>query len=154
MIDVDRLHAEHEEIMEMAAALRVVLSEPVAPALGELFELRAKLTDSLIKHLKAEDWILYPVLLQSDDSDIAEIARQLQNQGGSFSADYAQHCHRWNTITIMEDWRTYQSESLRLLDRLEHRIDREETELYPLVGEIGPETVVQKPVTQLVERHA
>ena len=155
MIDVDRLKAEHDEITQMATALRTILNEPVAPQLGELFELRAKLTDSLIKHLKTEDWILYPVLLQSHDLKVATTASELQAQGGSFSADYAQHCHRWTAETIKEDWPAYQSASLFLLDRLENRIDREETELYPLVGDrIGPDTVVKAAVTQFMPRRA
>lgn len=149
MIDVAKLQAEHREIMQVANQLARLFEQSSAPSVVQLYELRTQLTSHLTKHLKTEDWILYPALLKSRDQKTVRTAQRLKDRVGGFSEIYAQHCSRWHPVSIALEWDLYREASLKLLEVLRDRIEGEERELFPLVDAgVTTETLSIMPIPE------
>ena len=104
-----------------------------APPQLQLFILRRELASTLIGHLKTEDWVLYPSLVASADAQIASTARTFSEQMGGLAAEFIAYSEKWNANAIAADWAGYCRASRAILDALNHRIARENRELYPLL---------------------
>ena len=76
---------EHTELVKIVKDLPVLIGEETPPPSVALFEVRRKLSSLLIAHLKAEDWVLYPPLLSSADSKVAETARHFVDEMGGLA---------------------------------------------------------------------
>jgi hemerythrin-like domain-containing protein len=127
------LRQEHAELVEIVRELGRVIARLAQPAQTELFELRCRLTTTLIAHLKAEDWLLYPPLLASSDALIAGIAKAFSEEMGGLASAYSAHAERWGADAIEHDWAGYVEATRGIIDALTRRISRENRELYPLL---------------------
>lgn len=136
MTDILKLRQDHAELVRIVQQLATAIAQPAPPPQLELFELRRRLSSTLIAHLKAEDWVLYPRLLDSSDTAVAETARAFNEEMGGLAAAYAAHADKWNAGAIDGDWAGYCAESRAILDALTDRITRENRELYPLLEAI------------------
>ena len=133
MINLGKLRGEHAEILTLLAKLRQLIGKASPPPTLHLFALRHELSSTLVGHLKAEDWVLYPRLLANSDRVIAGTARTFCDEMGGMAAAYSEHCLRWTAAAIAADWPGYCRDSEMLIDALSHRILRENRELYPLL---------------------
>jgi Hemerythrin HHE cation binding domain len=133
MSELAKLREEHAELVRLVRRLEAFVEQPCPPPQTDLFELRGQLNSTLIAHLKAEDWVLYPRLLASDDPAIARTAQAFNNEMGGLAQTYAVYAEKWTAGTIQLDWAGYCSESRVICDALSHRITRENRELYPLI---------------------
>ena len=133
MSDIPKLRDEHFRLMGTVGRLRAVIERRMPPPQLHLLTLRHELSATLIAHLKAEDWLLYPRLLESPDRHVAATARAFSDEMGGLAANYAAHCERWNANAISADWRGYCIDLRLLLDALTIRITRENRELFPLL---------------------
>ncbi len=136
MIDLGKLRDEHRDIMKIVDRLRLLIAASRPPPPLHLLALRHELSSTLIGHLKAEDWMLYPPLLDSHDPHIAATARAFIEEMGGLAIAYRAHCEQWNAVAIAADWAGYCRDSRRLLDALASRVSRENMELYPLLEEL------------------
>jgi hemerythrin-like domain-containing protein len=130
---LDALRQEHAELVEIVRELGRVIARPAPPPQTELFELRRRLTSTLITHLKAEDWLLYPRLLAGSDAGIAGIAKAFSDEMGGLALAYSAHAERWGADAIEQDWTGYGDATRGIIDALTRRIGRENRELYPLL---------------------
>lgn len=130
MSDYEKLRGDHLLLMVMARDLSRLSSQNDPPCRIELFRARTKLASSLIRHLKEEDWVVYPALLRSHVQSRREAARTLQLQTGSLANAFNEYMRRWTTFTIERDWQGYREETSALLNLLTQRITREDTNLY------------------------
>ena len=64
---------EHRTLASIASRLTSVLAHNKPPPASELYTLRQELASTLIRHLKAEDWLVYPKLLRSPDARVSRI---------------------------------------------------------------------------------
>ena len=133
MTELAKLRAEHAELVRIVRELEALIARPAPPNQLELFALRRDLSAVLIAHLKAEDWALYPRLLESGDQRVAATARLFKKEMGGLAAAYAEYSEKWNSDAIEADWPGYCSQSRGLFDALINRIVRENRELYPLL---------------------
>jgi len=133
MTDLSKLRREHTEIQIIVRKLRYLVSQPSPPPPLHLLALRHELSSTLIAHLKAEDWLLYPQLMASADPQIAATARAFSEEMGGLAVAYRNHCQSWNADAIGADWAGYCSASRGLIDALNNRITRESRDLYPLL---------------------
>jgi hypothetical protein len=117
----------------MFRQLERIIEEPQAPSQLELFEFRRILMQTLISHLKLEDWALYPRLIDSGDEEISSAGRHFQEEMGGLAPAFLAYCDKWNANTITADWPSYCSETRGLLDALTDRLTRENRELLPLL---------------------
>jgi hypothetical protein len=136
MSDLVKLRQEHAELIEIARKLDVVISKPSPPSQVELFNLRRELTSTLIAHLKAEDWVLYPRLLSSKDPNVAATANAFIEEMGGLAAAFAGYNDKWPAPAIHANWAGYCEHSGAIIAALTNRISRENRELYPLLEAI------------------
>jgi len=132
MATVQHLREEHALLMRIVVRLSECIARPSPPPATELFALRRELNATLIGHLKAEDWILYPMLLASDDANTAAIARQFIDEMGGLAAAFITYADKWSAGAIESDWGAYCRDSQVIIEDLTERIVRENRELYPL----------------------
>ena len=132
MCTLQVLQDDHQKVMVLARELSRYLEHREPPSRLPLFEVRAALASVLIRHLKVEDWVVYPALLKSEDQKVRETAGKFQQQMGSLAAGFRAHMEKWTSLSIQEDWSSYRSEATTLLKVLEQRVKCEEDTLYPL----------------------
>ena len=136
MSDLLKLRQEHAQLVEIVGRLAKIIAEADPPSAGDLFRLRQQLTSTLIAHLKAEDWVLYPRLLASAEGKIAATAREFSEEMGGLAQAYTAYADKWTATSIAEDWPGYCDETRGIIEALTNRITRENRELYPLLEAI------------------
>lgn len=134
MSELVRMREQHSELMVLAQDLSRLTSKIDVPCRIELSQVRRRLASSLIRHLKEEDWVVYPTLLRSQDHSRREVGRALQLESGTLAEAFSTYMLRWNTFTIEQDWPRYRKETSDLLTTLKRRITREDTQLYGAVA--------------------
>lgn len=133
MSDIHKLRQEHAELVEIVGRLAEAVATPKSPPLVELFNLRRELSSTLIAHLKAEDWALYPRLMASGDPVIAATAKSFSDEMGGLAAAYTLYAQRWDAMSIDSNWHGFCLETRDIIDALTTRIVRENRDLYPLL---------------------
>ena len=136
MSDLIKLRQEHAQLVKIVGRLKEAIEADVPPAAVELFEVRRELTSTLIAHLKAEDWALYPRLLESSDPAVVETAKRFNAEMGGLAATFSVYAQRWTAMSIQENWTGFRHETREIIDALTCRITRENRELYPLLDRL------------------
>ena len=72
MADLDQLRIEHSYLADLARQLMAMIKEDIPPTQNDLYLLRQEFASALIRHLKTEDWVVYPQLLASSDKIVSE----------------------------------------------------------------------------------
>ena len=133
MSDLMKLRQDHAELARMFRQLERIIDLPQPPSQLELFELRRTLMQTLIGHLKLEDWALYPRLIDSGDEEVSAVGRHFKEEMGGLAPAFLAYCDKWTANTIASDWPAYCSDTRGLLDALMDRLTRENRELLPLL---------------------
>lgn len=133
MADLQKLRREHAELVEIVGRLAEVVAAPKSPPIVDLFNLRRELSSTLIAHLKAEDWALYPRLIASGDPAIAATARGFSDEMGGLASAYNRYAQRWDALSIAANWSGFCEETRAIIGALTTRIVRENRDLYPLL---------------------
>jgi hypothetical protein len=128
-----KLRQEHAELARMFRQLAQIIELSEAPSQLELFELRRSLMQTLIGHLKLEDWALYPRLIDSGDAEISATGRRFKEEMGGLAPAFLAYCEKWTANTIAANWADYCSDTRGLLDALMDRLTRENRELLPML---------------------
>lgn len=136
MPEIQKLRQDHADLVDIVGRLSKVVVAPTSPSMVELFDLRRELASTLIAHLKAEDWALYPQLMASDDPHVAATARAFSDEMGGLSAAFSVYSQRWDAMSISQDWHSFCLETKDIIAALTDRIVRENRELYPLVDQL------------------
>jgi len=134
---LQQLRKEHAELVAITRRLSAVVAREVPPPSTELYVLRRELSSALIRHLKAEDWLLYPGLLVSPNQLVARTALSFSKEMGRLARDYTEYAERWGSYAIESDWEGYRTETAAILEALTNRIKREDRELYPLLEKLN-----------------
>lgn len=133
MSSLAHLREEHAELVRIVGELQKLINHDSPPSQVELFQVRRKLSSVLIAHLKAEDWVLYPPLLNSNDPHISGTAQQFVDEMGGLAQAYSVFNEKWDALGIEADWAHYRAEAKGIIDALTNRIVRENRDLYPLL---------------------
>ncbi len=141
MSDLKKLRNEHDELAVIGAHLSAIIEKNDPPPSQELYTIRMKLASGLIRHLKTEDWILYPALLASSNKRVAVTARAFSASMGGLAENFKDYSARWNAGAIENDWSGYCRETAEILRVLTLRMKFEERDLYPLLEGVGQATV-------------
>lgn len=145
--EIERLRAEHAAIETLSRFLLALVAAPHPPRPTELAAVRGMLRDTLVRHLKCEDWALYPRMQSSGDAEVMRIARIFVDEMGHIAGDFAAYDARWTPEAVEAGWDAFRGETIGILDALGMRIEREEQQLYPLAERlpIGGERQVPPP---------
>lgn len=130
--EMQRLRAEHAALVTMSRIILDMVRAPHPPPPAELASARGQFRDNLVRHLKCEDWILYPRLMAAGDPELRRITRGFEIEMGDLAADFAAYDQKWTSERAAADWPDFCRETVILLDLLALRVEREERELYPL----------------------
>lgn len=136
MSSLAQLREEHAELVKIVGELQRLIDQGSPPPQVDLFQVRRRLSSVLIAHLKAEDWVLYPPLLNSNDAAIASTAKEFVDEMGGLAQAYSVFNEKWDALSIEADWSHYQAEAKGIIDALTNRIIRENRDLYPLLERI------------------
>lgn len=134
--DFVKLRDEHVALAAMFTGLRRAIEQPVPPPQVELFEMRRELASALIAHLKTEDWVLYPRLMNSGDPNIAAVGRAFNEEMGGLADAFVAYSDKWSAVAIAADLAGYCTETRAILDALTNRISRENRDLLPLLQDL------------------
>ena len=144
--EMRRLRAEHAALATLSGFLMELVATPEPPRPTELAAVRGMFRDTLVRHLKCEDWILYPRLKASGDVELQRLAREFVGEMGHLAEDFTAYDTRWTEAVIARDWAGFCSETKTILDAIEMRIEREEAELYPAVEALAPSAIPERAV--------
>ena len=133
MSNIMQLRTDHVELIDICQLLEASIAGDTPPSSVDLFGVRKRLTAKLIAHLKAEDWLLYPRLLESEDAQVAETARRFVEEMGGLAAAFNAYVEAWDAFRIEREWAAYKTETQGIIEALRCRISRENRELYPLL---------------------
>ena len=136
MSSIMQLRTDHVELFDICQLLEDSIAGDVPPSSVDLFGVRKRLTAKLIAHLKAEDWLLYPRLLESDDAQIASTARGFVQEMGGLAATFNAYVEAWDAFRIEREWPKYKAETRSIIEAQRNRIVRENRELYPLIEKL------------------
>ena len=136
MSSIMQLRTDHVELFDICQLLEDSMAGDVPPSSVDLFGVRKKLTAKLIAHLKSEDWLLYPRLLESGDAQIASTARAFVEEMGGLASAFNAYVERWDAFRIEREWSQYKAETASIIETLRNRIVRENRELYPLIEKL------------------
>lgn len=134
---LQQLRREHVELVAIARRLSAMIAREVPPPSNELYVLRREFSSALIRHLKAEDWLLYPRLLVSPNQVVARTARSFSEEMGGLGRAYTEYAERWGPYVIEANWDGYRKETAAIIEALTERITREDRELYPLLEKLN-----------------
>jgi hypothetical protein len=133
MPNLMKLRREHARLSDIIQSLASFVMQPRPPDAEELFKVRNELTSTLIGHLKAEDWVIYPRLIANSDPTVAGTALAFSDEMGGLADAYRAYVNKWTAISIAYDWSAYCEETRAVIEALINRINRENRDLYPLV---------------------
>ena len=130
--EMQRLRAEHAALITLSRIILDMTGSPHCLDAGRLGSARGQLRDALVRHLKCEDWILYPRLMAAGDAELARITREFELEMGDLAADFIAYDNKWTRERVETDWPGFRRETKIVFDMLAARVEREERELYPL----------------------
>ncbi len=130
--EMRRLRAEHAALITLSKILMDLIRAPAPPRPTELASVRGMLRDTLVRHLKCEDWALYPRLKASGNPQLARMAAEFVHEMGHIAQDFTAYDGKWAPDRIAADWAGFCSETEIVLDVLAMRMEREDQDLYPV----------------------
>ena len=133
MMNLTRLREQHAHLVTLAGRLTGIIARASPPPPTQLFALRQELISAVIRHLKAEDWVLYPELFASRNGKVAQTAHAFSEQMGGLAKAFTNYAQRWGSFAIEADWAGYRRETTAIIGALTRRITRENRDLYPLL---------------------
>jgi len=130
---------QHDELVELVRSIAGTLDESALAggATAEASELLTRLTGKLMVHLAAEDYALYPKMIESDDAEAASTAKQYRDEMGGLKEAFQGYYARWNNREkIGSDPANFIAETRGVFEALGQRVERENTVLYPLADRL------------------
>lgn len=135
--EIERLRAEHAALVTLSDFLMEMVAAPHPPRTTELASVRGMFRDTLTRHLKCEDWALYPTLLAKGDPVVSGLAKEFVDEMGHIASDFAAYDARWTGEAVAADWAGFCAETTGILHALAMRIEREDEDLYPLAEQLA-----------------
>lgn len=135
-MDVKSLKRQHSEIMDLAAwILDNIEKNTVEQNVNEIAQNINAITGKLKIHLLNEDKYLYPQLLKSSDEKLNSFGKKYYEEMKDVSTAYEDYKSRYNTGSkIKQNIAGFIEETKQVFKLLANRVNREEKELYPLLG--------------------
>lgn len=89
---------QHAELVELIQAIAGNLDESALAngAAADASEMLTKLAGKLLVHLAAEDYGLYPKMIESGDGEAVSTAKQYQDEMGGLKEAFTGYYAKWN----------------------------------------------------------
>lgn len=135
--EIERLRAEHAALVTLSGFLMQMVTALAPPRATELASVRGMLRDTLVRHLKCEDWALYPRLRATGDLAMNLLATEFVDDMGHLAADFSAYDMRWTAEAVEADWAGFCTETKSILGAMARRIERENRDLYPVAERLA-----------------
>ena len=135
MANINNLKRQHNEIMEVTD---YILNKMKQPNLEENSRDIAKninvIAGKLKIHLMNEDKYLYPEMLNSSNIELKKIAEKYYDRMIKITDEFSKYKTKYNTfMKINANTLEFKKDTKEIFDILKSRINKENTELYPLM---------------------
>lgn len=139
MLDIEAMKRQHAEIRDaMNAAMNAIEKGPDDTDAEGLATRLAAIASKIDDHLKAEDEDVYPTLIESTRPEVRRVATQFHENMGGLADEFSSYFRRYGSRSAIDaDPTLFTFETRRLFERMSYRMRREETDLYPLLGDTG-----------------
>lgn len=136
MPDTDSFRRQHDDLLILTEEISTELDpRHLKKGAAEVAHLLAQLSGKLKVHLAAEDRILYPLLLESEDEQVVSRAQRYLDELGALGEAVAEFMASWNLPSAIQgDSERFVRDTECLLQALRERIERENEELLPPPG--------------------
>jgi iron-sulfur cluster repair protein YtfE (RIC family) len=126
----DKFRTQHNEILVIAKEMTAEIKGDADAAV--LRKLLSNLAGKLNFHLAMEDQALYPRLMERQDAEAKGMARKFMDEMGGLGKVFGTYNDKWQISAIRKDPAGFAGETQAVFAALTKRIQRENTELYPL----------------------
>ncbi|PJG47788.1 cation-binding protein [Sphingobium sp. LB126] len=134
-MDLDELQRQHDEIEALLARFRQAIADDSSPQ--RLGALRWQFARQLMAHLALEDRIFYPNMQRQPHDRLRDTAARLEMEMAPIAQSFSAYIARWSDDRIEREWGDFCRESREVLDRILHRMHKEERLLMPLLADAG-----------------
>lgn len=133
MANINNLERQHSEIKDSVLKIKQVAdSNDMKADLDILVREINTLAGKLNIHMNSEDKFLYPALIESNDEQLRQIAKQYSEEMGNIHKGFNDYKNKFNTKTkILGDEVGFLKESKEIIKLLEERVSKEDLYLYP-----------------------
>jgi len=138
-MNTQRYRQQHERILNAIETINSRLNpEVIMNNTREVRLLISGLIGKLKFHLSIEDKVIYPGLLNHENSDIASTAQKFIDDMGDIIKTVDMYNERWsNEHVIKADPVVFIQETKLILNKLILRTEKENNELYKMVDELA-----------------
>lgn len=137
MIDIKYFSDQHQELLNVAGQLAEKLDpDALAKDAWDARGLLSTLAGKLTVHLALEDRIVYPALLGSPDESVRELTQQFKTEMGGIAELFQVYVSNWpHAMAVESQPQKFIDETQAILTVLGERVENEEADLYPKIGE-------------------
>lgn len=133
MINLTNLTRQHTTIMDEVNLIEDEIRKPLINTDETALHINL-LAGHLKMHLMSEDKYLYPDLLVCSDKEIQTMAKQYMDEMGNLSETYKEYKNNYNVGSkIIENQNKFKNDTIKIVNELKKRIDKEEKGLYTLI---------------------
>ena len=138
-MNTQRYREQHQGILDVIETINGKLNpELILNNAREIRLLISGLVGKLKFHLSIEDKVIYPILLNHDDSNIANTAKKFFNEMGDILDNLNLYDKKWsNEHKIKAEVNEFIHDTRQILKKLVVRTEIENKELYNLVDELA-----------------
>lgn len=132
---IDNLERQHLEINKLFQKISSTINlRNIEDSLDELVWDINTLAGKLNIHMRTEDKLLYPELMNSDDKNLRNISKEYSQEMGNIHSIFIEFKNQFNTKNkIINDKNKFLIESKKVISLLENRIEKEDKTLYPKI---------------------
>lgn len=133
-MNIDKFKHQHVEILGNVAALRQLAKDGIIENAEKISKLIIAMSSSIKLHLAVEDSVLYPALQSGNDSTLARMGKQFQDEMDAIAAAYLKFARNWNNVTrVAKDPEGFRADANIVLRILHERMCKENTVFYPAI---------------------
>lgn len=129
---LETLREEHERLLALADQLKAMMAEASLPDADRFSRLRWSFTSQLMRHVMAEDRLIYGPLRQ-DGQPVHPTLVNVDAPLLRLRDDLEAHNREWAIARAFAHWEDYCAALRVLLDRMVARIAQEEEVFFPLL---------------------
>ena len=138
MANLDSLERQHGEIRGLFLKIKNgINTSDIKVNLEELVRNINALAGKINVHMNSEDKFLYPALIESENKQLREMAKEYSEEMGHIHLKFNNYKNKFNTRSkILNDIDGFLKESKETINLLENRISKEDNYLYPKVKSV------------------
>ena len=133
MANIQNLERQHTEIKTLLSQFKQLIHNDLTDGqIDEVVKVINTLAGKLKIHMNTEDRFLYPALSQSNNAKLREAGKAFSLEMTAISDAFGHYKNKFNTPSkVKADKVSFLKESKSVVQLIEKRMDKEDTQLYP-----------------------